>query len=136
MDMGTIKLSPVDALARKKLAFQSGDTIRVWSKIMEKGKTRLQAFEGLVLARKHGGESGATFTMRKVSSGVGVERTFPLFSPSIDEIEVVKKSKTRKAKLYYVRDKAAREVRRKVKQAKFIVPETGTPAELVAQTEE
>ena len=102
----------------------------------EKGKTRLQAFEGLVLARKRGTESGATFTMRKVSSGVGVERTFPLYSPVIDEIEIVKKSKTRKAKLYYVRDKAAREVRRKVKQAKFLAPETGAPAEPVAQTEE
>ena len=101
--------------ARKKIAFSSGDTVRVWSKIEDKGKYRLQAFEGLVLARKHGTGATATFTVRKVSNGVGVERIFPLYSPMIDKIEVTKKSKARRSKLYYIREKAAKEIRRKMK---------------------
>jgi large subunit ribosomal protein L19 len=107
--------TPVNIEDRKKLEIASGDTIRVWSKIQEKGKTRLQAFEGLVLARKHGKESGATITVRKVSNSIGVERIFPLYSPLIDNIEILKKSRSRRAKLYYVRDKAARDIRRKMK---------------------
>ena len=107
--------TPINIEDRKKLEIVSGDTIRVWSKIQEKGKTRLQAFEGLVLARKHGKESGATITVRKVSNGIGVERIFPLYSPQVDNIEILKKSRSRRAKLYYVRDKAARDIRRKMK---------------------
>jgi len=108
--------TPVDIESRAKLAFSSGDTVRVWSKIEDKGKYRLQAFEGLVLARKHGTGPTATFTVRKVSNSVGVERIFPLFSPMIDKIEVTKQAKTRRSKLYYIRDKAAKEIRRKMKQ--------------------
>jgi len=116
MAVTKIQLSPVDIEARSKIDFNAGDTIRVWSKILdEKGKTRLQAFEGLVLARKHGKEIGATFTVRKVASGVGVERIFPLFSPNIDKIEITKKSKARRSKLYYVRTKAVKDVRRKLR---------------------
>jgi large subunit ribosomal protein L19 len=103
--------SPVKIIDRKNLDIRSGDTIRVWQKIVEKGKTRLQAFEGLVIAVKHGKEAGATFTVRKVASGVGVEKIFPLYSPMIDSIETLKRSKVRRAKLYYLRDlqgKAAR----------------------------
>jgi large subunit ribosomal protein L19 len=111
-----IKFSPVDIEARKKLDFQSGDTIRVWSKIPEeKGKFRLQAFEGTVLARKHGTESGATFTVRRVASGVGMERIFPLYSPTIDKIELVRKARARRSKLYYIREKAVKDVRRKMR---------------------
>ena len=77
----------------------------------------MQAFEGLVLARKHGTEPGATITVRKVSGGVGVERIFPLFSPNIDRVELVKKSRARRSKLYYIREKAARDVRRKMKSS-------------------
>jgi large subunit ribosomal protein L19 len=110
-----ITLTPVNIDERKKLEFNSGDTVRVWVKIEEKGKTRTQAFEGLVLSRKHGSEIGATFTVRKVSNSVGVERIFPLYSTIIDKIEVVKKSRARRSKLYYIRDKAAREVKRKMK---------------------
>lgn len=110
-----IKFSPVEIEERKKLAFDSGDTLRVWSKIEDKGKTRLQAFEGIVLARKHGAEIGATFTVRKVSGGIGVERIFKLYSPLIDKVEIVKKSRTRRSKLYYIRDKAIRDVKRKMK---------------------
>ena len=78
MNLETIKISSVNVEDRKKLGIKAGDTVRVWVKIEEKGKTRTQAFEGLVLARKHGNEAGATFTVRKVASGVGVERIFPL----------------------------------------------------------
>ncbi len=117
-NVSKIKFSPVDIEARKAIDFSSGDTVRVWSKIQdEKGKFRLQAFEGIVLARKHGKESGSTFTVRRVASGVGVERIFPLFSPMIDKIEVTKKSRARRSKLYYVRTKAVKDVRRKLRSA-------------------
>ncbi len=110
-------LTTVDVDTRKAMDFASGDVIRVWNKIKEtNGKIRLQAFEGMVLARKHGTEIGATFTVRKVASGVGVERIYPLFSDSIDKIEIVRHARTRKSKLYYVRDKAKKDVRRKMKE--------------------
>ena len=111
----SITLSPVDMQTRKNLDIHSGDTVRVWSKIQEKGKTRLQAFEGVVLARKHGTEMGGTITVRKVSNSVGVERVFPLYSPMIDKIEITKKTKTRRSKLYFIRDKAVKEIRKKMK---------------------
>ena len=77
--------STIDMEARQKLDIRSGDTIRVWQKIDEgKGKFRLQAFEGLVLARKHGKEAGGTFTVRRVAGCYGVEKIFPLYSPMID----------------------------------------------------
>jgi len=111
-----IKFSPVNIESRRGLNFSSGDTVKVWSKIVdEKGKSRLQAFEGVVLARKHGAEPGATFTVRKTASGVGVERIFPLFSPVIDKIEVTKKSRARRSKLYYIRDKAMKKIRKKLR---------------------
>lgn len=112
------KSSPVDMEARKKLTFSAGDIVKVWSKIEDKGKYRLQAFEGMVLARKHGASAGATFTVRKVSNSVGVERIFPLYSPLVDKIEVIRRSRARRSKLYYVREKAVREIRRKMKSAK------------------
>jgi large subunit ribosomal protein L19 len=122
-----IKLTPVDMKARQALDFSSGDVVCVWSKIKEAdGKTRLQAFEGMVLARKHGVEIGATFTVRKVASGVGVERIFPLYSPTIDKIDIVRRSKTRRSKLYYVRDKALRDVRRKLKKDTRVVKKGST----------
>ncbi len=115
MDMSGIKISPVNMDERKKLGLRSGDTVKVWQKIKEKDKTRLQAFDGLVLAVKHGAEAGATFTVRKVASGVGVEKIFPLYSPMIDKVEILKRSKVRRAKLYHIRDKAAKEVRRQMR---------------------
>lgn len=105
--------------ARKNLDFKSGDTLRVWQKIKEGDKTRLQAFEGMILARKHGKEAGGTFTVRKVIDGVGVERIFPLYSPAIDSVEIVKKAKTRRSKLYYIRNKAAKELKRHLKSELF-----------------
>lgn len=124
MTTSNIKLSPVDMESRKALAFTAGDTVRVWNKIIEKGKTRLQGFEGMVLARKHGTGITATFTVRKVSGGIGVERIFPLYSPLIDSIEVVKVNRTRRSKLYYVRDKAVKDVRKRLKKAKLNQDET------------
>lgn len=115
MEITKKQFTPVAQDDRKRLDFKAGDTVRVWNKILEKGKTRLQAFEGLVLCRKHGTEAGATFTIRKVASGVGVERIFPLFSPNIDKIEVIRKSKTRRSKLYYIRTKAVKEVKKRLK---------------------
>ena len=115
--VGNIKLSPVDMEERKKLDFKSGDTVSVWSKIVdEKGKSRLQAFEGIILARKHGREIGANFTVRKIASGIGVERIFPLYSPVIDRIEITKKALARRSKLYYIRTKAVKDVRRKMRR--------------------
>lgn len=115
MEITKKQFTPVSQEDRKSLDFKAGDTVRVWNKILEKGKTRLQAFEGLVLSRKHGTESGATFTVRKVASGVGVERIFPLYSPNIDRIEILRKSKTRRSKLYYIRTKAVKEVKKRLK---------------------
>ncbi|MEX2010242.1 MAG: 50S ribosomal protein L19 [Parcubacteria group bacterium] len=112
-------LTPVKTDERANLDLRSGDTVRVWQKIQEKGKTRLQAFEGLILARKHGAEAGATFTVRRVASGVGVEKIFPLYSPMIDKIEVIKRSKVRRSKLYHIRDKAAKEVRRQMRNIRM-----------------
>ncbi len=101
-----------------------GDKIRVFQKIKEvikkdKGKTeekeRIQVFEGIVSARKHGKGIGATITVRNVIEGVGVEKIFPLHSPNIEKIEVVQKHKVKRAKLYYLRKKSEREIRGKLK---------------------
>jgi large subunit ribosomal protein L19 len=115
--MATKVISTANVDHRKKLDIRPGDNIRVWQKVQEdKGKFRLQAFEGIVLARKHGKEAGATFTVRKVVDGVGVERVFPLYSPMIDEIELVRRSKVRRAKLYFVREKATKEIRKQMRR--------------------
>jgi len=112
-------ISPVNIEERRKLDLRSGDTVRVKQKVVEKGKTRLQVFEGLVLSCKHGKEAGATFTVRRVSSGVGVEKIFPLYSPVIDNIEIVKRSKIRRAKLYHIREKAAKEISRQMRNVRL-----------------
>ena len=126
--------SPVKVIDRKNLDIRSGDTIRVWQKIVVKGKTRLQAFEGLVIAVKHGKEAGATFTVRRVASGVGVEKIFPLYSPMIDSIETLKRSKVRRAKLYHIRDKAAKEIRRQMRNIRAL-PDNTPSVEEVAPAE-
>lgn len=121
MTTTTIKLSTVDVDARKKLTFKAGDVLRVDSKIKdEKGKFRTQAFEGLCLARKHGTEAGATFTVRKLSGDVSVERIFPLYSPAIENIKTVRSNRVRQSKIYFVRTKAAKETRRKLKAVKMV----------------
>ncbi len=111
----------IDPKERAQLGIRAGDTVRVWQKIVEKGKARRQAFEGLVLAVKHGTEPGAMFTVRKVSSGVGVEKIFPLYSPSIDSIEILRRAYTRRAKLYFIRRKATRDVKRAMRKSHNIV---------------
>ena len=118
--MTRLGVTPVAIEERKKLDLRSGDTVRVWQKIVEGGKTRLQAFEGLILAVKHGEEIGGTFTVRKVASGVGVEKIFPLYSPLIDRVEMVRRAKVRRAKLYYIRDKASREIRRQMRNERTV----------------
>lgn len=91
-------------------AFTSGDTVKVHLKVLEGGRERVQAFEGVVIGRKSGGIR-ETFTVRRISHGVGVERTFPLHSPRIERIDIVRKGKVRQAKLYYLRGKVGREAR-------------------------
>lgn len=113
-------ITPVATNERVSLGIRSGDTVRVHQKVMEKGKTRLQVFEGLVIAVKHGTEPGATFTVRATMSGVGVEKIFPLYSPVIDKIEITKRSKVRRAKLYFIREKVAREVRRQLRNMRMV----------------
>lgn len=112
--------TPVRTEERVQLGVKPGDTVRVHQKVIEKGKTRLQVFEGLVLAVKHGTEAGATFTVRATMSGIGVEKIFPLYSPIIDKIEIVRRSKVRRAKLYFIREKVAREVRRQLRNMRMV----------------
>ena len=125
-----VKVSPVPLEERQALGLRVGDTVRVWQKIEELKKSkgankkeiltknfRKQAFEGIVLAVKHGTEAGATFTVRKIASGVGVEKIFPLYSPMIDSIEVLRRTRTRRAKLYFIREKATREVKRTMRKS-------------------
>jgi large subunit ribosomal protein L19 len=99
--------------------FTHGDTVKVWVKIREGDKERLQAYEGVVIARSGAGIM-ESFTVRKISYGEGVERVFPVLSPNIDRIEVVKRGKVRRAKLYYLRDRRGKSAR--------IVENTGTRA--------
>ncbi|HXK40106.1 MAG TPA: 50S ribosomal protein L19, partial [Candidatus Paceibacterota bacterium] len=136
MATANITISPVNMQARKDLDMRSGDTVRVSIKIEEKGKTRLQVFEGTVLARKGGREPGATFTVRRVSGGYGVEKIFPLYSPLIDKIEVTRRVKTRRAKLYHIREKAAREIRRQMRKMHAVSYTTVVAESEKAATEE
>ncbi len=114
---------------RKGLGLRAGDVVRVWQKVVDlklgKGadkkqvttkNVRKQAFEGTILAVKHGTEPGAMFTVRKVASGVGVEKIFPLYSPMIDSVEVLRRTRTRRSKLYFIRRKAANDVKRAMRR--------------------
>lgn len=128
-----VAISPVNMEERKSLGIKAGDTVRVHQKIQDKGKTRVQVFEGLVLARKHGAEPGATFTVRKVASGVGVEKIFPLYSPLIDKLEIVKRAKVRRSKLYYIREKVNREIKRQMRRMSLVSMSTESGAETAAR---
>ena len=97
--------------------FGVGDTVRVWVKVVEGNRERLQAFEGTVIARRNGGVR-ETFTVRRVSYGIGVERTFPIHSPRVDHLEVIRRGKVRRAKLYYLRDLQGKAA--KIKEAKRV----------------
>jgi len=131
-----VNISPVNVDERKTLGIKAGDTIKVHQKIQDKGKTRIQIFEGLVLARKHGNEPGATFTVRKVASGVGVEKIYPLYSPLIDKIEIVKRAKVRRAKLYYIREKVNREIKRQMRRMSLVSLSTESEAEIAVKAAE
>ena len=115
--------------------FRPGDTVRVHVKVVEGSRERIQAFEGVVITRQSGGVR-ETFTVRRVSYGVGVERIFPLFSPVIDKVEIVKRARARRSKLYYVREKAVRDVRRKMKQVHVSSAGADEATEEVAETTE
>ncbi|GIQ68669.1 50S ribosomal protein L19 [Xylanibacillus composti] len=110
MNQALLKAITEEQLRKDLPAFRPGDTLRVHVKVVEGSRERIQVFEGVVIKRRGGGIS-ETFTVRKVSYGVGVERTFPVHSPKIDKIEVMRRGKVRRAKLYYLRSlrgKAAR----------------------------
>ena len=126
-----ITLSTLDKSTRKNLDLRTGDTVKVHQKIQEKNKTRIQIFEGMILARKHGSEAGATLTVRRSANGYGVEKIFPLYSPIIDSIETLKRSKVRRAKLYHVRDKAAKEIRRQMRNIRALPDNTPSAEEIV-----
>jgi len=122
-------ITSVNTEERINLGVRSGDTVRVFQKIKEKEKVRLQVFEGIVLAVKHGSEAGGTFTVRRIIDGYGVEKIFPLYSPMIDKIEIVKRAKVRRSKLYHVREKAAKEIRRQMRNMKLVDISTSSDIE-------
>ena len=105
--------------------FRSGDTLRVNVRVKEGEKERLQAFEGVCIARRGAGVS-ETFTVRKISNGVGVERIFPVHSPMLSEITVVRRGRVRRAKLFYLRTVTGKSARIKEKKVRVVVPVTGT----------
>ena len=113
--MEAIRLVDAGQLKKDRGGFAPGDTVRVQVKVVEGEKERLQAFEGVVI-RKRGGGASASFTVRRISYGVGVERTFPVHSPRIDKIQVTKRAVVRRSKLYYLRDLAGKAARLKEKR--------------------
>lgn len=112
--MDALKLITQDSLKAELPKFVVGDTVKVHVRIQEGSKSRIQLFEGIVIARKHGGVS-ETFTVRRVSHGVGVERVFPVNSPSVVNVEVIRQGKVRRAKLYYLRDKVGKSAKVKTR---------------------
>jgi len=102
--------------------FRAGDTVKVHVKVVEGSRSRVQVFQGIVI-RRHGGGVGETFTVRKISFGVGVERTFPLHSPVIDKVEVASRGIVRRAKLYYLRDLRGKKAR--IRERRDAVPAKG-----------
>lgn len=109
-----IKSIEAEQLKANVTDFKVGDTIQVYAKVKEGNRERIQVFEGTVLKRQNGG-ARETFTVRKTSNGIGVEKTWPLHSPSIEKIEVVRRGKVRRAKLFYLRDRVGK--RAKIKES-------------------
>ena len=105
--MDALKTISDASLKQEVPAFAVGDTVKVHVRIKEGDKSRIQVFEGTVIAKKHGGIS-ETFTVRRVAYGCGMERVFPLHSPVVDRVEVIRKGKVRRAKLYYLRDRVGK----------------------------
>jgi large subunit ribosomal protein L19 len=123
--MDAIQLVEAGQLKKDRQGFQPGDQVRVQVKVIEGEKERLQVFEGTVI-RRRGGGARASFTVRRISYGVGVERTFPLHSPRIDRVEVVRRGRVRRSKLYYLRALAGRAARLKERRAVVVPPATTT----------
>lgn len=105
--MDIIKAIEQENLNPNAPVFSVGDMVKVFFKVIEGNKERIQAYEGIVIARKHGGLR-ETFTVRRISSGIGVERTFPVHSPKIDKVEVLRRGRVRRAKLYYLRKRTGK----------------------------
>jgi large subunit ribosomal protein L19 len=116
------KTAFLEAKQAKIPEVKSGDLVRVWVQIQEAGKERLTPFEGIVIARKHGQELGATITVRAELGGYGVEQIFPIYSPNVAKIEVLKHAKVRRAKLYYLRQRTGRKARLKMVADKRLTP--------------
>ena len=112
--MDALKIISEGSIKAERPQFNVGDTVRVDVRIKEGERERIQAFEGTVIAKKHGGIE-ETFTVRRISYGVGVEKVFPLYSPVIEKVETVRKGKVRRAKLYYLRDRVGKAAKVKEK---------------------
>ena len=121
--MEAIRIVEAGQLKKDRDGFGPGDTVRVQVKVIEGEKERLQAFEGVVI-RRRGTGTGASFTVRRISYGVGVERTFPLHSPRIDRVQVMRRGQVRRSKLYYLRQLAGKAARLKEKRVAQ-VPSSG-----------
>ena len=106
-----LEAEQIASLGKKIPDFKAGDTVRVGYKVTEGTRTRVQNYEGVVIGRKGGATLSASFTVRKISFGEGVERVFPLYSTNIDSIEVVRRGRVRRAKLYYLRDRRGKSAR-------------------------
>ncbi|MDD9867845.1 MAG: 50S ribosomal protein L19 [Candidatus Campbellbacteria bacterium] len=130
MKFSSVVHSPVDIESRRSLSLRAGDTVRVHQRVPEKDRIRIQVFEGLVIARKHGKESGATFTVRRINDAFGVEKVFPLYSPMIDKIEIVRRAKVRHSKLYFVREKSPKVIRQKLRRSENINEATSSEEEI------
>ena len=105
--MDALKIIAQDSMKAEAPQFNVGDTVKVHVKITEGDKSRIQVFEGTVIAKKHGGIN-ETFTVRRVAHGCGIERVFPVHTPAVDKVEVVRYGKVRRAKLYYLRDRVGK----------------------------
>ena len=140
--MNKIYESIKDNLNKDIPDFKSGDTVAVGVKVIEGNRSRVQTFEGVVISISSGSNISKTFTVRKISNNVGVERIFPIYSPNIDSIKVLKKGKVRRAKLYYLRDRTGKSARIAEKIRKNIgidietVPEQATPENIVQEKKE
>jgi large subunit ribosomal protein L19 len=115
--MNKIDLIELEQMKKNIAVFKPGDTVRVQVKIVEGDKTRIQAFQGVVIKRQNGGIR-ESFTVRKISNGIGVERCFPLHSPSLETIEVITRGQVRRAKLYYLRKLRGKAAR--IKEKKYV----------------
>ena len=112
--MDALKIIAQDSMKAEAPQINVGDTVKVHVRISEGDKSRIQVFEGTVIAKKHGGIN-ETFTVRRVAHGVGIERVFPIHSPSVDKVEVVREGVVRRAKLYYLRDRVGKAAKVKAK---------------------